>query len=279
MQFPPTPAPRLGGPVFWPGSTGGRPNSDDSLHFGAAHFGRIDRIAVWPCGQRRGHNREVQKADLWTVDQINWPHRTAVVKAATAEYGMTLIRRTGSLGQDHPVDPLVGGVGHAVRESIVPALASRKSNRDVDLQGRHGTWQHPLVEWAGHPAFGQRVEGSCRSTSDRWRPRPARSPSPDGGLMSKSRSCPTAQGHARRDHVERSVRSGSPQRTPWDRCTERPPARRSEPPQCNPPSDCHRRSAGVWFVRSGPTMPRRAVDKTPSEKAPPIPASDPGWLE
>src|SRR5262249_50304341 len=44
---PPTGAllfpPQLGWPAFWPCSTGGRQNSDDQLHVGAARFGVIDQ--------------------------------------------------------------------------------------------------------------------------------------------------------------------------------------------------------------------------------------------
>jgi len=43
VQFPPTALPRIGGPAFWPCSTGGRPNTDDSLQLVAARVGHIDR--------------------------------------------------------------------------------------------------------------------------------------------------------------------------------------------------------------------------------------------
>ena len=37
VQFPPTFLPRLFGPAFWPSSTGGRPNMNDSLQRGRSH--------------------------------------------------------------------------------------------------------------------------------------------------------------------------------------------------------------------------------------------------
>jgi hypothetical protein len=53
LLTPPTARPRLGGPAISRRSTGGRPNSDDSLHFGAERIGRIDRsIGEPPCARR-----------------------------------------------------------------------------------------------------------------------------------------------------------------------------------------------------------------------------------
>ena len=43
VQSPPTALPRLGGPAFWPCSTGGRPNTDDSLQVVVARVGHIAR--------------------------------------------------------------------------------------------------------------------------------------------------------------------------------------------------------------------------------------------
>jgi hypothetical protein len=86
VQFPPTAAPRFRVPASCPRSTVRRPNADDSFHFGAARFGRIDRsVERSPCA-RRCRRTEASNECLETSQNRSRLHRpTAAAKiAATA---------------------------------------------------------------------------------------------------------------------------------------------------------------------------------------------------